>query len=352
MASNMTWIFKLPKEILKRELTRANIESGQSKVEMQHNFLQYLHSLDDLEFTNHQQRIVKELRERTQWLEDSMSSSVEVTPKTPIKVNLYTNDINNLNNDNNDSNASSAFRGFVNNNTDRCNKEWKVLLELVRNVPTLKEESTENVLQFLKIVYPIGLLQLVTDRELIKCLMTKVRGRTLEILGEANLTQTPWDDVIHKIVNTLIPSRLKEELIRKHITRRFQGADENFVTYIKDVQCFNYLLDFSNDESRLIDLILQNMWGPLKMHFIFNKKPENLNQLIALADKMGDNMIAEIQREETRRTVRFHDSARREAHRPQNDRNFRGECWRCGRQGHTKNNCRVNLNYHNRTQEN
>lgn len=349
-AINLEWIFILSKTSLVNELNHYRMETGGSKRELRARLEGFLRSCEP--------SIVEEVRERNR------EELLEMAQRTQVYVPLFAGFPAEMEPCRYEATASSYNRSQIRDSTHKsssendtslqpsANRDWKMMIELLKSVPILREESGQNVFRFLKSVYPIHKLKIVNDSEFIKCLLTKVTGRALQIFGDANQSGLDWETLQDRLVGTFIPTRMREEFIRDYITRYFQSPNQDFSEYIRDIQGSNSILRHVRNDNRLIDIILQNMWGPLKSHFIFNNKPDSFIELLTLADSVKDNIIADQQRVEKRDNT----ISRREIHGkyPTNDnkKRYQGKCWRCGRTGHIQANCKVNLGHSRQAQEN
>jgi hypothetical protein len=221
----------------------------------------------------------------------------------------------------------------------------KLLADMVKNVPFLTDTDPERVLKFLIAAKEVHDLKLVGDSEFIALLISRTTGRMTSILGShLNSTQN-WGMVRAEIVNTFLPTRVRERHLALYVLDRFQSPSEDLNTYITTVVAAAEILGFEGGESRLVHRILQNLHPRVKTHLMFSAKPESLKDLYGLATTVAEGVAIERQREMLAAASRQGQISRIGASSmvvaessPANASN-RVKCWACGELGHLRRDC-------------
>jgi hypothetical protein len=102
----------------------------------------------------------------------------------------------------------------------------KLLADMVKNVPFLADTDPERVLKFLIAAKEVHDLKLVGDSEFTALLISRTTGRMTSILGSHLINTQNWGMVQAKIVNTFLPTRVKERYLTLYVLDRFQSLQK------------------------------------------------------------------------------------------------------------------------------
>ncbi|KAJ4447483.1 hypothetical protein ANN_09490 [Periplaneta americana] len=289
------WCWDLSKATLILELERAGISTDGRKRELQFRFSQYLETLDPETGIGSQPSAVLEPKKRTSiQVEDESPSTLLLGGEKQIDpVNMTHLDI--------EKGKLGGERRIFSSDVNQCH--MKVYLNLVRNLRLTDGKNPRLLMGFLMESIGIHALGLVGDREFILGLIPQTSGLLLEIFGRGIRFQWTWPILLERVVLELLPSRLREDLVRDYLSRRFQFPEENFLEFLDSVYRANVILNHYSTESQLIELILQNMSPCIRSHFVFQSRPRTIEELRELGRSVDNSLIAEKQQD---RSLSYH----------------------------------------------
>ena len=337
MAANIGWIYQLSKDALLEELTLYQQDTEGNKRELQLRFSEFLKTQGPEEIAASRARHHQELSDKLpaaaeNLLVDFSGEHTMVNTKDTQKVVP----------------SNNSDMGNVN----VCNV--KLCLDIFRGVSVIDGSDPDRMLQFLIKVQGIHDLALVEDRTFICGVMGRTSLGVLEECGKGNRECWGWPRLREHLTRVFIPSRIRDDLVRSHITRRFQDQNENFIGFARSVQQANFILQHLRNEGDLVDIILQNMLPTIRSYLVFTRPPQSMAELMALGDVIANAMITDRQRSAATNGVSGSDSTEARARGPverrsggnafQNNNYINGPrrqrgCWTCGRNDHFQRNC-------------
>jgi hypothetical protein len=170
----------------------------------------------------------------------------------------------------------------------------KLLADMVKNVPFLADTDPERVLKFSIAAKEVHDLKLIADSELIALLVSRFTGRMTSIFGShLNHTQN-LGMVQEEIVNTFLPTKVKERYLTLYILDHFPTVKHAFANF-HNVKVFS-VLDL-NSAYYQIPLAANSPWATAFCmafgFFKFNKLPMGISVgcqvLIRVVDRLfGD----------------------------------------------------------------
>jgi hypothetical protein len=202
-------------------------------------------------------------------------------------------------------------------------------------------------------------LKLVRDRDFIMCLIPSTFGRLLDMFGRALELQWNWACLLDKVVTVFFPSRLREGLTRRYLTRRFQSKGEIFSDFITAQYRANQILKYFSTEGELIDFIIQNLKPSMRTHLIYSSKPSTMSELFELGHTVNNSVIAESQRPIACNRNQFRPNnaslfpagynrhiKKSKSHASESRTSSQLKCWACGQIGHIRAHCRSRRRSH------
>jgi hypothetical protein len=213
--------------------------------------------------------------------------------------------------------------------------------ELISSVPVVSGTEPEVILNFLIRVRQIYVLKLISDSEFIMLLVSRTSGRLLNVLSAHLGPSYSWGMVQDVLVASFLPLRVKETFMTSYVLQRFQRADEDMNSFIASVVEAAAVLGFPGSESQLVRRMIQNLHPRVKSHFVFENRPESIQELFSLATTVAEAVAVDDQRKslavhEPRQLV-----SRNTPNRILAVETDRRVCWKCGVSGHLRRDCTI-----------
>ncbi|KAJ4430232.1 hypothetical protein ANN_22444 [Periplaneta americana] len=230
------------------------------KRELQSQFSQHLKMLDPESMSSIRMRVEDELRDKyamqgigpqpSAVFEPKKRASIQVEGEGPSGLPLggekQIEGIDRTQFETEKGKLGSESRLFS-SDVNQCH--MKIYLDLFKNLRLTDGKNPRLLMGFLMEIIGIHALGLVEDREFILGLMPQTSGLLLEIFGRAIQFQWSWSILLERVVLELLPSQLREDLVRDYLSRRFQFPEENSLEFLDSLyrpafpflSSFNYL---------------------------------------------------------------------------------------------------------------
>lgn len=154
-----------------------------------------------------------------------------------------------------------------------------------------------------------------------------------------------WEGFCAGLLRATCPLLVKEDLIRDHITRRFQARGETFDSFTRHIFQAARVLSYVVPEIQLVNICLQNMLPQNKIHLMFTQKPTTRQDLQKVATELANALF--VQHVATQSTKDLAQVTQMNSpvlgFNTQNKPGIRSprgvRCWSCGIWGHRQNVC-------------
>jgi hypothetical protein len=154
-----------------------------------------------------------------------------------------------------------------------------VLVELLRQVPSLSSEETEAIMWLFVRLDEIHGLRLADDMGFITRILPLVSGSLLTFLGSCLRANNSRAECKSQLLQEYFPHIVRERLIRDLIVFSFQGEGQSLRAYIEQVFGATHFLELDASESDLVDTVVMNFHASILAHAAFVEKPCSLKEL-------------------------------------------------------------------------
>ncbi|PNF34200.1 hypothetical protein B7P43_G17550 [Cryptotermes secundus] len=173
----------------------------------------------------------------------------------------------------------------------------KVVTYLVWNIPVLSDSEPESVFKFLVRAREIYDLNLVTDKEFLAFLVSRMTGRVMQIIRVHLRASSGWGLVCSEILSIFLPPHIQEGFLSRYVLNRFQAATEELSQFVISVVTATNILKYQAPESGLVHRIVQKIHPQVCSCLVFASEPKSLKELYSLASQVAESQATDDRRE-------------------------------------------------------
>lgn len=157
-----------------------------------------------------------------------------------------------------------------------------ILMGRLNSVRVLEVVRPEDVLRFLVAVDQIYLsLSQVDEVLFLTCLLARVQGHAVTILGDVIRTERRYDVFKERLLTHAGPPSVWSEMKQRHVDR-FQLPNESVSGYIQTIKSFAYAMNLRRDENKLVGSILEHLSPEARRHRYVSAPPTTFAELRVL----------------------------------------------------------------------
>lgn len=210
----------------------------------------------------------------------------------------------------------------------------------LRNVKTCDGLVTNELVQFVKILFKVQKETRLTDKQILEIFVTKSQSPLLDVM--LNNTENSLEIVKQEILKSFVPISVREDLIRQHVTRH-QETNEPLPLYLNRVKEYAKVLNCPYTEAELVELIIIGLNPKCRVNLSLVK---NLNTIADLEKACIHSLSIDVKNNLRCSEERSNPVTRQVPQQSfQHRAPFTKKCYVCNREGHLARNCfRANRN--------
>jgi hypothetical protein len=222
-----------------------------------------------------------------------------------------------------------------------------VLVELLRQVPPLRSEEPEVIMQLFVALDEIHDLNLANDQIFVTRILPLVSGSLLKFFGRCLRERRDWINCKSALLEEYFPYFVRERLIRDLIVFNLQREGQSVRAYAEQVFGVAKFLEYEASEAELVDRVVMNFHPSILEHAVFVDKPRTVKELYRAIGVLEEKSAVAKERRriefESRslkpRGAKVSDSPRASSGRTATPATAQYRCWDCGSFGHIRRNC-------------
>lgn len=161
----------------------------------------------------------------------------------------------------------------------------QVVSELLRTLPVISGDDSDQLLSFLVQVRKIEQLKLTSSENLVISILPHTAGQLRTFWSQAIADRTSIFDLIASLLNFFAPHQLRHSMISKLVYRP-QGSQETLPEFVEKLRDYATLLLPDLGDRELLDIALNGLNRHTRAHLAGLPIPTSLQDLLTLAPRI------------------------------------------------------------------